>query len=264
MIRKFATLPACRIVLSFFLAVTATHAQQTQPATAQPSPAPQSPAAPTPGSQSSSAQEASDEETTSKRKLKPKDYRNWTFNVGGGASVYNGTTKEFARGGGGVLAAGVARNSSKYLGLRVDFQWDNLPLKSRTLDLAQAPGATNQVYSIMLDPIINIPVNKLWGGYFLVGPAYLHRSGKLDSSTTIPGSPCNTFWRWWGACTNDNLPLGDAFMHSSQNELGFNLGGGVTRKIRDHIELYGEIRYLHGSHSGITTDVRPITIGIRW
>jgi len=38
----------------------------------------------------------------------------------------------------------------------------------------------------------------------------------------------------------------------------------VARKIRGNVEIYGEFRYLHGKHNNITTDVRPITIGVRW
>ena len=135
----------------------------------------------------SSSQEATAEDIGTRRKVKPKDYKNWTFNVGGGGSLTNGTTTKFARSG-AVAAAGVARNYSKYFGLRVDFQWDNLPLRNSALALAQAPGATSQVYSFTFDPIINIPVNKTWGGYFVFGPSYYHRSGKLDSSSVVAGT----------------------------------------------------------------------------
>jgi hypothetical protein len=116
----------------------------------------------------------------------------------------------------------------------------------------------------MADPIINIPVTKVWGGYFLGGFSYLHRSGKLDSSTAIPGSTCNAFYAWWGTCFNGNLPLSKNFLSASQNEFGENFGGGVTRKISTNVELYGEFRYVHAKRNGITTDFRPITIGIRW
>jgi len=34
--------------------------------------------------------------------------------------------------------------------------------------------------------------------------------------------------------------------------------------VSSNIEIYGEFRYLHGTHSGITTDLRPITVGVRW
>jgi opacity protein-like surface antigen len=273
MIRKFAAVPRLKATLwsiGFFtiLAGAALQAQQTpaEPAPAPSTPAPAAPAQPaaqTPD-QSSSTQEAAPEDTAPGRKLKVRDFRTWTFNVGGGANIDNGTTKTYVRGGGGVIAAGVARNYSKYLGVRADFQWDNLPLRSSTLELAQAPGASSHVYSLMLDPIINVPVTKRYGGYVVFGGDYLHRSGKLDSSTAIPGSACNGFWEWWGSCSGLSLPLDGKFLSSSQNEFGYNFGGGLTRKIRPNVELYAEFRYLHGKHSGVTTDLRPITIGVRW
>ena len=193
-----------------------------------------------------------------------KDFRNWSFNVGGGASLTSGTTKKYVRGGGPIAAVGFARNYSKYLGLRVDFQWDNLPLRSSALQLAQAPGATSHVYSLMFDPIINIQATKEWGGYLLAGPSYYHRSGKLDSSTAIPGSACNGFYYWWGPCNAASLPLNGKFLSASLDQVGENFGAGITRKITPKMDFYAEFRYLHGAHSGNTTDLRPITIGVRW
>lgn len=265
MIRKFATVPGFRVVLGSMLATIlagaiTVHAQQTP---AQEPPAQTAPAQQQPDQQSSS-QEASQEETTPTRKVKPKTYKTWTFNVGGGASLPNGTTSNYVRGGGGIIAAGVARNYSKYLGLRADFQWDNLPLRNSALQMAQAPSATSHVYSFMFDPVVNIQATKLWGGYFLGGFSFLHRSGKLESSTAIPGSACNGFFTWWGNCFNASLPESKDFLSASQNQFGANFGGGLTRKIRPNVEIYGEFRYLHGKNNGITTDLRPVTIGVRW
>jgi len=280
MIRKFVTVPAFRVVLVFIavtiLAGAATvfaQPAQAQPAQAQQTPAQQTPAqqpptqppsAQQPAQQPSSTQEASPEEIGPVRKPKVKDYKNWTFNVGGGASLTNGTTANFVRGGGPIGAAGVARNYSKYFGFRLDFQFDNLPLRNSALELAQAPGATSHVYSFTLDPILNVPATKTWGGYVLAGPAFFHRSGKLDSSTAIPGSACNPFFLWWGPCLNGNMPVSGQFLKANQNEFGENFGGGITRKINSNLEFYAEFRYLHGKHYGITTDLRPITIGVRW
>jgi|SRR5271169_957206 len=271
MIRKFATAPRCRVVLRVILmtilaGATTVHAQQTPP---QQPPAQQAPAQTPPTQQpsdnkQSSSQEISAEETMPGRKPKVKEYKNWVFNVGGGANLTSGTTKTFVRGGGGVAAAGVARNYSKYFGFRADVQWDNLPLRSSALQLAQAPGATSHVYTFMIDPIINIPLTKAWGVYIVGGASFYHRSGKLDSSSAIPGSACNAFYTWWGTCFNASLPVNSQFLSTSQNQFGENFGGGVTRKIRPNIEIYGEWRYLHGKRSGITTDFRPITVGVRW
>jgi opacity protein-like surface antigen len=267
MSRKFATVSRFRIVLALMLltilaGAASVHAQQTP---GQQPPPSQQPSAPQQAdTQQPSSQDTSTEEIGPIRKPKVKDYKNWTFNVGGGANLTNGNTRNFVRGGGGVAAAGVARNYSKYLGLRFDFQFDNLPLRASALQLAQAPSATSHVYSFMFDPIINIPVTKVWSGYIVAGGNFLHRSGKLDSSTAIPGSACNAFFTWWGNCFNSSLPLNKNFLSASQNEWGENFGAGVARKIRPNVEIYAEFRYLHGTHSSITTDLRPITVGVRW
>lgn len=266
MIRKFAAVPGLRLALGAIsmMVLAGTLTVRAQQASAPPAQAQQQPANSQAGNQPSGSQETAQEEEIPVRRPKPKDYKNWSFNVGGGASLTNGTTTMFARGGGGVAAAGVARNYSKYFGFRLDFQWDNLPLRSSALQLAQAPGATSHVYSFHLDPIFNIPVNKEWSGYFLIGPSYYRRSGKLDSSAVIAGSACNDFWNWWGTCFAGNIPLNKQFLSTGLNEFGENFGGGVARKVSSNIEVYAEFRYLHGSHSGISTDLRPITIGVRW
>src|ERR1700704_5958999 len=258
MIRKFAPVPGFRVALirvtlirvalilisaSILTGITTVQAQQTPP---EQTPAQQAP-----------VQQAPPEETVPGRKPKIKDFKKWTINLGGGANLTNGTTRTFVRGGGGVVAAGVARNYSKYFGLRADFQWDNLPLRSSALQLAQAPSATSHVYSFMLGPIINVPVTKKWGGFIVAGASFYHRSGKLDSSTVIPGSACNAFFTWWGTCFNASIPLNKQFLTASQNQFGENFGGGVTRKIRPNMDLYVEFRYLHGKRNGITTDLRP-------
>src|SRR5258708_28907290 len=187
MIRKFATVPGFRVALTVILVTilagaTTVHAQQTpaQPAPAQQTPAQQPSAQQPPDKQDSGVQEATPEDIGPGRKVKVKDFRNWTFNAGAGANLPNGTTKDFVRGGGGVVAGGVARNYSKYFGLRGEFQWGNLPLRNSALALAQAPGASSHVSTFMADPVINISVTKVWGGYLLGGFSYFHRVGKLD------------------------------------------------------------------------------------
>ena len=279
MIRKFAAVPGVRFVPRLVMATIlvgtlSAHAQQApaqqppaQPAAQPPQaeqPQAQQPQAQQPADNQQSGQEATPGEIGLARKPKVKLYKNWVYNVGGGASLLDGTTQRFVRGGGGVAAVGVARNYSQYVGFRLDFQFDNLPLKDSALRLAQAPGATSHVYSLTLEPIFNIPVTNQSGGYIVVGPAFFHRSGDLDSSTVLPGSICNPFFQWWGRCFNASLPLNGDFLHASQNEFGETFGVGVTHKINPKVELYAEFRYLHGTHFKVTTDLRPITIDVRW
>ncbi len=262
MIGKFATASAVTLltILLGAQAFAQTSPAEQTPAPAAPPATTQTPAAPA----SPSDQEPADETSSSRRKAKPHDYKNWSFNVGAGASVEGGTTRTYVRQGGIVATAGVARNANKYVGLRGDFIFANLPLRDSALQLGQATGASSYFFGITIDPIFNIPVTKDWGIYLLAGPGFYRRSGSLDSSTAVPGNSCNGFWTWWGACPNVSLPLSGNFQDSGENSFGYNMGAGITRKTPSGVEIYAEYRYTHGSNSGITTDVRPITVGVRW
>ncbi|MGD0570563.1 MAG: outer membrane beta-barrel protein [Candidatus Sulfotelmatobacter sp.] len=279
MIGKFATASALTLLVLTMLVLTmpGSHAvAQTKtdgqaPATqaAGTSPTAQQPAAPaaTPTPQQPAGAEEPGEVGPAVRQKRPKDYKNWVFNVGAGANTDSGKTYTWVRGGGGVATAGVARNANKYLGLHADFLIADLPLRQSTLELAQATGASSYVWAINLDPIINVPVTKLWGGYVLFGATYDHRAGSLNSDATIPGTPCNGFWVWWGACSSSadiSLPLSGSFVNSSLNQFGYNIGAGLTRKMPSGAEIYVEYRLTHGTGNGLTTDFRPITIGVRW
>jgi hypothetical protein len=234
---------------------------------ASPTPAAQTPAAQTPAAKPPDSQEPADESSSSSsRRKRVHDYKNWVYNVGAGANLDSGPTRTWVRQGGFVAGAGVARNANKYLGLRADFIFADLPLRDSTLNLAQATGASTHAYAVTLDPIVNVPLTKEYTVYFLFGSDFMHRSGNLQSDATIPGSPCNSFWNWWGACQSSNfsLPLSGNFTDSSLNQFGYNVGVGVTRKLPSGVEFYGEGRIMHGTHNGITTDYRPITIGFRW
>jgi opacity protein-like surface antigen len=276
MIGKFATAIAVTLLILTSLLTARGFAQTTpadQPAAAAPTaptPDSQTPAAPAaaaqqPAVQPDNSQEPADEASTSRRKKRARDYKNWNFNIGVGANVDSGATKTFVRGGGVGGTFGVARNANKYLGLRADFIFADLPLRDSTLQLAQASGgASSYLLALTFDPIINIPVTKVYSGYVLFGGGFYHRGGSLHDDTTVPGSGCNPFWTWWGACSSLAIPLNGSFTSSNQNEFGYNVGAGVARKMPSGVEIYAEYRLMHGSANNTNTDIRPITIGVRW
>jgi opacity protein-like surface antigen len=276
MIGKFATAIAVTLLILTSLFTARGSAQTTpadQPAAAAPTaptPDAQTPAAPAtaaqqPAAQPNNNQEPADEESISRRKKRARDYKNWNYNIGVGANVDSGATKTFVRGGGVGGTFGVARNANKYLGLRADFIFADLPLRDSTLQLAQASGgASSYLLALTLDPIINVPVTKVYSAYVLFGGGFYHRGGSLHDDTTVPGSGCNPFWTWWGACSSLAIPLNGSFVSSNQNEFGYNVGAGVARKMPSGVEIYAEYRLMHGSANNTTTDIRPITIGVRW
>ena len=162
--------------------------------------------------------------------------------MGLGANVDSGTTKTFVRGGGPLVAGGVARNASKYLGLRADAIFADLPLRQSTLTLAQAGSASSYLFALNVGPVINIPVTKDWGGYILFGGGYYHRWGTLSSNTTVPGSFCTPFFIWWTGCAAASIPVSGSFTTSDQNHFGYDVGAGITRKMPSGVELYAEFR----------------------
>jgi outer membrane protein with beta-barrel domain len=276
MIGKFATALTLLILIALLGAQGfAQDAPPAQPATAPPpaqqptdqsaQPPAQQPAAQQPGTQQpDTGQEPAEEVPVSRRRAKPKNYKNWTFDAGIGANLDSGATRTFVREGGIGATAGVARNANRILGLRADFIFENLPLRNSVLQNAPATGYNNNLYAITLDPIINIPASKTWGGYVFAGPGFYHRQGSLSGDTTVPGSSCTPFWIWWGACEGVSIPINGDFLKSNQNSWGYNLGAGVTRKMPSGVELYLEVRLMHGKNANVTTDVRPITLGVRW
>jgi hypothetical protein len=262
MIGKFASALA---LLSSMVLLGARGVSQTAPdQPSAPAPAAQQPAAQQPAAQQPDTSQEPSEETSPRRRVKPRTYKPWSFNAGLGANLDSGTTKTYVRQGGYDATVGAARNANKYLGLRGDFLFADLPLRQSSLALAQAQSATSYLFALTVGPVINIPVTKEWGGYIVFGPGYYHRFGTLDDSTAVPGSPCNEFFKWWLGCPNVSIPLSGDFVHSSQNHFGYDVGGGVTRKMPSGVELYAEFRLMHGSANGTTTDVRPITVGVRW
>lgn len=266
MTRKFASKTALPLLALTFLLGAQAFAQTTPAAPApDATPPAQQPAAqtPAPAAQPAAGQQTVDEEVSLRRK-KAHDFRNWDFNAGAGANTDSGATRNYVRQGGFVAAGGAARNANKYLGLRADFIYADLPLRDSTQALAQATGATSYALSLTLGPIINIPVTSEYSGYLLFGPAYMHREGSLDSDIAVPGSACNGFWTWWGRCRNASIPLSGNFVNSSVNQYGYNVGAGVARKTPSGVEIYAEFRFMHGSGDYTTTDFRPITIGFRW
>ncbi|MGA9511933.1 MAG: hypothetical protein WBV55_25165 [Candidatus Sulfotelmatobacter sp.] len=264
MIGKFAMATALGLLILTVLLVG--HGLAQAPVTGEPpaTPTPQQPATQQPSTAQSSADQKASEEESSSRRKKPHNYKNWQYNVGLGANVDSGTTKTFVRGGGPLVTGGVARNASKYLGLRADAIFADLPLRQSSLTLAQAGSASSYLFALTVDPIINIPVTKDWGGYILFGGGYYHRWGTLSSNTTFPGSFCTPFFIWWTGCAAASIPISGSFVTSDQNHFGYDVGAGITRKTPSGVEIYAEFRLMHGSGNGTTTDVHPITLGVRW
>jgi hypothetical protein len=77
------------------------------------------------------------------------------------------------------------------------------------------------------------------------------------------GVICDPYWSWWYGCTigSVNIITGSR----SANAFGENIGGGLTFRLGEsHAKIYTEIRYHHASYDKVSTQLLPLTFGIRW
>jgi len=188
------------------------------------------------------------------------EYSKWLFNAGGGIGFPQGDLGSFVNQGGNFVIGG-GYNFRKNFGVDSEFMWHDLPINSATKEHLQTPGASARQYAWTFNPIVHFPFGDNFGAYGIGGIGWYHRSGE----TTTPGVGviCDPYWSWWFGCTigNVNIITGSR----SANAFGENIGGGLTYRLSEsNWKIYAEVRYHHASYHKVSTNLLPLTFGIRW
>ncbi len=180
------------------------------------------------------------------------------FNIGGGIGFPQGDLGGFVNNGANFVV-GAGYGFSKVVGVDAEFMWHDLPINSRTKDLLQTPGASARQYSLTFNPIVHF--GHKFGGYVIGGIGWYHRSG--ETTTPGVGVVCDPYWSWWYGCAigSVNFVTGS----TSANAFGENIGGGVTFRLGEsRAKFYTEFRYHHAGYSRVSTNILPLTFGLRW
>jgi len=188
------------------------------------------------------------------------EYNKWMFNIGGGVGFPLSNLSNFVNNGANVSVGG-GYNFAHNFGVDTEFLWQNLPVNSQTLQLLQTPGASARQYAWTFNPIFRLPVHGKLGAYAIGGIGWYHRSGE----TTTPGVGviCDPYWSWWYGCTlgSVNIVTGS----KSANAFGENIGGGITYRLGEsNAKIYAEVRYHHAGYNRVSTNILPLTFGVRW
>lgn len=188
------------------------------------------------------------------------DYSKWLFNAGGGIGFPQGNITSFINYGGHFVVGG-GYKFSRTFGVDSEFMWHNLPINSATKGRLQTSEAKARQYAWTFNPILHAPFGSRFGAYAIGGIGWYHRSGE----TTSPGLGvvCDPYWSWWLGCTIGlvNIVTGT----SSSNSFGENFGGGLTVRLGDsRVNVYTEIRFHSSYKSAVSTNLLPLTFGIRW
>jgi opacity protein-like surface antigen len=188
------------------------------------------------------------------------DYSKFLFNIGGGIGFPQGDLGSFVNNGGNfVIGGGI--NFSKHIGVDTEFMWQDLPVNSTTLAHLQTPGASARQYAWTFNPIVHFPLGHHIGAYGIGGIGWYHRSGE----TTTPGVGviCDPYWSWWYGCSIGSVSIVTG--SRSANAFGENIGGGLTYRLGEsHAKIYVEVRYHHASYAKVSTNVLPLTFGLRF
>jgi Outer membrane protein beta-barrel domain len=184
----------------------------------------------------------------------------WNFNVGGGIGFPHGELSDFVNDGANFVVGG-GYNLNRYLSTNGEFMWHDLPINSATKEALQTPGASARQYALTVDPMFRISLGRRLGAYAIGGVGWYHRSGE----TTTPGLAvvCDPYWSWWYGCTIGEVQIITG--STSADAFGENFGGGLTYRLGESgIKFYTEVRYHHAEYHKVSTDIIPLTFGVRW
>ncbi len=192
--------------------------------------------------------------------VKAQDSSRFNFNIGGGISFPQSNLSNFVNDGANFVVGG-GYNLNHHIALNGEFMWNDLPINSATKDFLQTPGASARQYATTFDPMVHTQIGEHFGVYGIGGIGWYRRSGE----TTTPGVGviCDPYWSWWYGCTIGEVNFVTGSI--SDNAFGENIGGGVTYRLGGgHFKFYTELRYHHAKYEKVSTNLLPLTFGIRF
>ncbi len=203
-----------------------------------------------------------------------------TLNVGGGISEPLSEVKE--RFGTGYHAAvGVTYHLTATFGAQAEYAYRKLDGGARIIDVQVSPadatrshalvesrhGTHDFVFSGVFKPATSGPI----GGYVLGGIGVYRRTVSLTTTGAGYATLCDP---WWSVCGPALVSIDQIAGNRTAWETGFSVGGGVTFRVGESVEMYAEARYhyvrgdeytqLNGSTVKANGRYFPITFGVRF
>jgi hypothetical protein len=196
-----------------------------------------------------------------------------TYEVGGG---FNAPTDESSQhiSWGGNLTVGAGYRVNPMFSLMAEYQFIDSKLPGLIIDEAGATGGHVHIWSLTLDPVIDLtPKSAL--DFYAVGGGGFYRS---VTSFTDPQQAQYCTYFYCGIVTQ-NVVVG----HYSSNQGGWNVGAGIAHRFAGwngdgKMKIFAEARYLDVLTPSITTQANglgttavdadtkiiPVTFGLRW
>lgn len=194
-------------------------------------------------------------------------FSHFTFEAGGGANAPIGNDQPFITWGGNFTVGGGYRFTNRLSAL-IEYQFMDNKLPGGLIADAGAQGGHAHIWSFTVDPVFDL-FPKAKNSVYVTGGGGFYRK---VTSFTDPVAVFQCFY--FCGIGYENVVVS----HFSSNQGGVNFGVGITHKIGssstggdDRLRAYAEARYLWINTPGInqpdglgTTELIPVTVGIRW
>lgn len=162
---------------------------------------------------------------------------------------------------GGNFSGGVGFHFSPVLSTLLEFQYIDDKLPGAFVAAGGGEGGNAHIIAVTVEPVVDLFPRSATGAYLTGGGGYYHKS------TNFTVQECCDFYGY---------PVDVVTNSFSSNQLGGNIGFGLTHRIGGiygdgTTKVFAEARYLFintpaiGQVNGLgTTELIPVTIGLRW
>ena len=160
------------------------------------------------------------------------------------------------------LGAGVGLNATPRFGIQLDFDYNQLGLKSTLLNSVGVPDGEARLYSVTLNPIVHLNPHGAFDAYLVGGGGFYHRTVEFTVPTVTTITAFDPFFGFFPL----DVPANQVVGSYEQNKGGLNIGAGVAFRVKadSNAKIFAESRYHYVYTSPIRTTVWPVTFGFRW
>lgn len=184
----------------------------------------------------------------------------FAFNAGGGFTETLGATARRIDPGWN-LDAGAGYNFHPYVGLMLQFNYNQLDINTATVNALGFPAGNVRQWALTLDPVIHTNPRGPVDVYFIGGGGLYQRRQEFTQPTTVAVTGFDPYFGFYQV----GLPANQVLASYTLNKPGVNGGMGIAFGTKWHVKFYGEARY-HRMFLGNNrhTDLLPVTFGLRW
>jgi opacity protein-like surface antigen len=184
-----------------------------------------------------------------------------SFNVGGGFTTpaYN-TGIRHNTGWNGSVGVGITPFS--HVGLRGEFQYNQLAINGSTLSALSFPNGDTRLWSLTLNPILRLHPRGMISPYLIGGGGLYHRTAEFTAPTVATVTAYDPYFNYFYRVA---VPANQVLASQSVMKGGVNGGAGFTVRFGEsRTSLYFEARYHHMFTRPVATTLLPVTVGLRW